>query len=180
MKLTDHLEDGFDDQAIPESKGSSEALPAGKYTLQLEHAEETFTKAGTGVMLKCRFAVVDGAYKDQLLFSQYNIKNPNKQAVEIGISELKALAAACKRDWMAVRENTDVLMFIPFTATLGFEKENINPATDKPYPPRNRILRYTPYAAPGREAVQGREAPAAQRTAKPAMKAALPDDEVPF
>lgn len=174
MKLTDHMDDGFDDQSIPESKGSSEALPAGKYTLQLENAEELLTKSGTGVMLKCRFAVVDGAYKDQLIFSQYNIKNPNKQAVEIGISELKALTVACKRTWDAVRENTDILLFIPFSATLGFEKENINPATDRPYPPRNRILRYAPYAT------TAREAPPVQRAAKPAMRAALPDDEVPF
>ena len=175
MKLTDHMEEGFDDQSIPESKGSSEALPAGKYILQLEHTEQMLTKSATGILLKCRFAIVDGPYKDQLVFSQYNIKNPNKQAVEIGISELKALAAACKREWDAVREDTDVMAFIPFTATLGFEKETINPATKRPYPPRNRILRYAPYAAP----TVAQAAPI-QRAPKPAMREVSLDDDVPF
>lgn len=164
--LSHYLED-FDDRSVAASTGVPGPVPPGEYMLQVEQTELVPTKDQTGMMLKAVLVVVSGEYEGRKIFPQFNVRNKSAQAQTIGIGELKALALACGVDWEIARTDTDSLMWKPFKATIGFEKEQINPATGTPYAPRNRVNKY--HAA-------GQAAPAAvSATApKPAPAAARP------
>lgn len=169
----------FDDKAVPVSAGMPEPVPPGKYTLQCEKEEMTYTSSGLGIIFKVAAAIVTGEYAGRMVWMNFNIRNPSEQAVTIGVSELKALMAAIGIDWETFRSgDTSMILYKPFTAELGMERENINPKTGKPYPPRNRITKYIPREA-GAPAPVGTKKPAPVKPAAP--KAAVPDtDEVPF
>lgn len=173
--LSHYLED-FDDRAVAASTGIPEPVPPGEYMLQVDANELVTTKDGTGMMLKCTLVIVAGEFEGRKLFPQFNVRNKSAQAQTIGIGELKALAQACGVDWEVARSDTDALLYKPFRANVGFEKEQINPSTGLPYPPKNRVMKYiaanaaapVPSAAP-----KAPQAPAA--TARPsAPQAGLP------
>lgn len=176
--FTDFLDEEFDDTKVPISTGIPEPVPPGKYTLQCEKEEMAYTASGTGIIFKVSAAIVAGEYAGRMVYMNFNVKNNSEQAVTIGISELKALVASLGIPWETFRSgDTSMILYKPFDAELGMEKENINPKTGKPYPPRNRVTKYiirdTPHAAttpPKKPAIQAKPAPA-----KPAG-----DDEVPF
>ena len=176
--LRSYMDESFDDKAVEPSKGSAgAAIPEGDYQLQIEKSEIKHTKAGTGVLMRFTMVVLQGPREGALIFTNMNIRNPNVQAQTIGIAELKALCAAIGVSYDAVKEDDIRLLYKPFMAHIGFEKEQINDETGLPWPPRNRITRYiardpkapavaTPHAAP---------------TQKPAQtKKFDPDDDVPF
>jgi hypothetical protein len=153
--------DDFDDRTVAASTGVPEPVPPGEYMLQVDQCELVPTKDGTGMMLKCILVVVAGEFEGRKLFPQFNVRNKSAQAQTIGIGELKALALACGVDWEIARTDTDALLYKPFRANIGFEKEQINQVTGLPYPPRNRVLKYIP---------AGNAAPAAP-AAKPVASA---------
>lgn len=64
-------------------------LPEGKYTLAVNNAEEALTKKGDD-MLKLRFVVMDGKYKDRYIFENYMLSG-NAKAVDIARKSLKNL-----------------------------------------------------------------------------------------
>lgn len=179
-KLTEYMDDQFDDKAIEPSKGSTpDPIPSGKYVLQVEQGDMVHTKSGTGVMFKARIAVVVGEYEGRTVYAQMNVRNQNVTAQTIGISEMKALAAATGVNWDVAREETDTMLFKPFEAEVGMERENINEETGKPYPPRNRIVKYIPKGqAKGLGAAVGKAAVSGTKQAPKRVIDA--DDEVPF
>jgi hypothetical protein len=71
-----------------------EPLPAGKYIAVITDSEMKPTKAGTGHYLQLTFQVVDGQFKNRLLWSRLNLDNPNRQAVQIAQGELSAICRA--------------------------------------------------------------------------------------
>lgn len=158
-----------DDSNIKASTGVPDPLPPGNYTLQVEGAEVSPTKDQTGVILKMTYGVASGPDEGRKVYAQFNIRNKNAQAQSIGISEFKALCLACNVDYELAKMDTDALNFIPFQVMLGMEKENINPATQQPYPPRNRVTKYIPA---GQQAIAG-TAPAPAATVAPAVAAAV-------
>lgn len=175
--LSHFLED-FDDRSVAASTGVPEPVPPGEYMLQVDQADLVPTKDQTGMMLKCVLTIVSGEFEGRKVFPQFNVRNKSAQAQTIGIGELKALAIACGVDWEVARTDTDALLYKPFRANIGFEKEQINPATGLPYPPKNRVMKYIPagQAAPAAAAATPKAAsPAPAAAARPAApQAGLP------
>lgn len=83
--VTDEIEDtGFD------------PVPPGMYTAQVVASEIKPTKAGTGEYIKTEFKILDdGPYVGKRVWTNFNIVNPNEQAVKIGQGQLKQLCKAC-------------------------------------------------------------------------------------
>lgn len=163
--------DDVDDRSVAASPGVPEPVPPGEYMLQVDQADLVPTKDQTGMMLKCVLTIVSGEFEGRKVFPQFNVRNKSAQAQTIGIGELKALAIACGVDWEVARTDTDALLYKPFRANIGFEKEQINPATGLPYPPKNRVMKYIPagQAAPAAPAAAPKAAsPAPAAAARPA------------
>jgi len=71
-----------------------EPIPAGKYLTIITDSGIKPTKNGSGSFLELTFQVIDGQYKNRLLWSRLNLDNPNKQAVEIARAQLSAICRA--------------------------------------------------------------------------------------
>ncbi len=69
-------------------------IPADTYNVQIVKSEVVETKAKTGTLLKTQFKVIDGKFKGRIVFGQYNLTNPNVQAVEISKKQMKTLCDA--------------------------------------------------------------------------------------
>jgi hypothetical protein len=64
---------------------SESTFEAGEYTVTCSAAEVKETKAGTGEYIKCTFETDKG----QRIYHNFNIKNSNEKAVQIGLAQLK-------------------------------------------------------------------------------------------
>jgi len=71
-----------------------EAIPAGKYLAIISNSEMKPTKSGSGTYLELCFQLIDGPYKNRLLWSRLNLSNPHNQAVQIAQGELSAICRA--------------------------------------------------------------------------------------
>lgn len=71
-----------------------EPIPAGKYLAIITDSEMKPTKSGSGHYLELTFQVIDGPYKNRMLWSRLNLDNPNAQAVQIAQGELSAICRA--------------------------------------------------------------------------------------
>jgi hypothetical protein len=71
-----------------------EPIPAGKYLAVISNSEMKPTKSGSGTYLELTFQVLEGQYKNRLLWSRLNLDNPNKQATQIAQGELSAICRA--------------------------------------------------------------------------------------
>lgn len=71
-----------------------EPIPAGKYLAIISDSEMKSTKNGSGSFLELTFQVIDGPYKNRLLWSRLNLENQNKQAVEIARGQLSSICRA--------------------------------------------------------------------------------------
>lgn len=71
-----------------------EVTPEGTYTAVCEMAEVKQTKSGTGEYINCRFRIKEGPRNGDLIFTMFNIKNANPQAVQIGLKQLKSFCGA--------------------------------------------------------------------------------------
>jgi hypothetical protein len=69
-------------------------LPAGKYLAIITASEMKKTKSGSGHYLELTFQVVEGEYKNRMLWSRLNLDNPNRQTVQIAQGELSAICRA--------------------------------------------------------------------------------------
>lgn len=79
---------------------SSGVLPVGKYNAVCDEAVVKSTKDGTGEYISARFNVLDEEFKGRKVFTMFNIKNKNEQAVTIGRQQLKTfMKAACVQDF---------------------------------------------------------------------------------
>ena len=71
-----------------------EPLPAGKYLAVITDSEMKPTKSGNGHYLELVFQVIEGQFKNRMLWSRLNLDNPSAQAVEIARGELSAICRA--------------------------------------------------------------------------------------
>ena len=84
---------GFNASEI-ESTSNFEPLPAGKYLAVISDSEMKSTKSGSGSYLQLTFTVIEGEYKNRVLWARLNLNNPNATAVKIARSELSAVCRA--------------------------------------------------------------------------------------
>jgi hypothetical protein len=71
-----------------------EPLPAGTYAAFITESDFTPTKNGLGSYLKLKFQIIEGEYTGRVLFTNLNLDNPNKTAVEIAQRDLSAICHA--------------------------------------------------------------------------------------
>ena len=84
---------GFNANAV-EPMTDFEPIPAGKYQAVINKSEMKTTKSGNGSYLELTFQVIEGQYKNRLLWSRLNLNNPNELAVKIARAELAAVCRA--------------------------------------------------------------------------------------
>ena len=84
---------GFDANQV-EPATDFEAIPAGKYLAVITDTEMKPTKAGTGHYLELTFQVIEGQYKNRLLWARLNLDNQNEVAVRIARGELSSICRA--------------------------------------------------------------------------------------
>ena len=84
---------GFDARKV-EPAADFEAIPAGKYLAAITESEMKETKAGTGSYLQLTFTILEGEYKNRILWARLNLNNPNATAVKIARAELSAICHA--------------------------------------------------------------------------------------
>ena len=77
-----------------EPTGNFEAIPAGKYLAAITDSETKPTKTGAGSYLQLSFTVLEGEYKNRVLWARLNLANPNQTAVQIARGELSAICRA--------------------------------------------------------------------------------------
>lgn len=96
-------------------------LPAGKYLVAITDSELKATKSGTGKYLQLAFTVLEGEYKNRILWSRLNLENPNATAVKIAQSELSAICRAV--GVMTPRDSVE-LHNIPLTIGVKLKKRD--------------------------------------------------------
>ena len=69
-------------------------LPPGIYTGVITGVETKTTTAGNGEYLKVEFTIASHGFTGRKIWSNFNTKNPNPKAVEIGMGQLKEMALA--------------------------------------------------------------------------------------
>lgn len=87
-----HL-NGFNATEV-EPTGSFDPVPARKYLAAITESEMKPTKTGSGSYLQLTFTILDGEYKNRVLWARLNLNNPNATAVKIARGELSAICHA--------------------------------------------------------------------------------------
>ena len=87
----------IDWSVIPEEKAFG-PLPAGDYNCSIDAAEVKQTKTADGAYIAIKWKVVSGDCAGRFIFDNVTIHNSNAQAVQIGLSRLKRIAAICGMD----------------------------------------------------------------------------------
>ncbi len=77
-----------------EPTNNTEPLPAGKYVAVITESEMKPTKNGGGSYLQLTFTIIEGEYKNRVLWARLNLNNPNVTAVKIARAELSAICHA--------------------------------------------------------------------------------------
>lgn len=84
---------GFDASQV-EPTGDFEPIPAGKYVAVITDSEMKPNKSGTGSLLQLTFQVLEGDYRNRLLWARLNLDHPNAVAVQIARADLSAICRA--------------------------------------------------------------------------------------
>jgi hypothetical protein len=100
---------------------SFEPLPAGKYLAAITESEMKPTKSGSGSYLQLTFTILEGEYKNRVLWARLNLNNPNATAVKIARSELSAICHAV--GVMQPRDSVD-LHNLPLVITVKLKKRD--------------------------------------------------------
>ena len=77
-----------------EPTSSFETLPAGKYLAAITESEMKPTKNGSGSYLQLTFTIIEGEFKNRVIWARLNLNNPNTTAEKIAKSELSAICHA--------------------------------------------------------------------------------------
>jgi hypothetical protein len=80
-------------------------LPNGEYTVIVDSAVIKETKDGQGEFINMKLKVTEGNHSGRFLFTMFNIKNKNPEAVKIGMGSLKTF---CKVSGRGDKPLTDV------------------------------------------------------------------------
>ena len=98
-----------------------EPLPAGRYLAAITESEMKPTKSGSGSYLQLTFTVLEGEYKNRVLWARLNLNNPNATAVKIARGELSAICRAV--GVLQPRDSVD-LHNLPLMITVKLKKRD--------------------------------------------------------
>lgn len=107
-----------------------DAIPAGQYIVCARKAEVQKTKTGTGEYVKVEFEILSGEYRGRKLWSQFNVKNDNPKAVEIGRGQMKSFFVAAGLTPEQIKK-VDTASFIGQTAVANVKVEKDETYGDK-------------------------------------------------
>lgn len=145
-----------------------DVLPAGDYLAMIVDSEMKATKAGTGEYLNLTLQVLDGPFKDRVVFDRLNLVNANAKAVEIAQRQLSQICHAV--NVMRVNDSAE-LHDKPLVATVKIRKrpEYADSNEIAGYKPANGVV---PPASPAPTVRAAAPAPAAPAAAgRPAAAA---------
>jgi hypothetical protein len=89
-------------------KLESDVVPAGEYLVTLTEAQVKETKSGTGEYISAKLRINAGEHEGRFIFTTFNIKNDNAQAVQIGLQQLKGFMKAAGFTDFVVKSVTDL------------------------------------------------------------------------
>ena len=81
------------DASLVEPQSDFSPLPVGNYTVVITQSDMKDTKNGNGKYLQLTLQVVEGEFKNRLIFDRLNIMNQNPTAQQIA---QKALSSICR------------------------------------------------------------------------------------
>lgn len=116
----------FDLTGVESSTMDYQPLPTGIYKLVIDEAELKDTKAGTGQYINVRYEVVSGDWKGRKLWNMFNVKNPNPQAVEIGMQQLRSMIELSNKPKMLQFSDVSKLCGLQVWAQVKIDGENRN------------------------------------------------------
>lgn len=133
----------FDASQVAPSEGRPNPVPENWYNLIADESEiKPAANNPNNAYLKVRFAVMDGEFAGRKIFKNFNIKNDNPVAQQIGYSELSALAHAVG---VLLVQDSQQLHGIPFKGHVkvraGQPKNPQDPNGEK-YDPQNEIVTF--------------------------------------
>ena len=105
----------FNAEAI-EPQSDFSPLPVGNYTVVITTSEMKPTKTGNGQYLQLTLQVVEGEYKNRLIFDRLNISNANEVAQQIA---QKALSSICRAVGVMHPKDSEELHDKPFSVKIG-------------------------------------------------------------
>ncbi len=100
-----------------------EPVPADTYVAVITASEMKGNKAGTGKYLELTFTIIEGVYKNRVLWARLNLNNPNATAVKIARAELSAVCHAV--GVLQPRDSTE-LHNLPLVITVKCRKREDN------------------------------------------------------
>jgi len=113
---------GFNAHEV-EPNASFEPIPAGKYLAAITESEMKPTKNGSGSYLQMTFTILEGEYKNRILWARLNLNNANATAVKIARSELSAI---CHAVGVLQPKDSVELHNIPLLITVKVKKRSDN------------------------------------------------------
>jgi hypothetical protein len=84
---------GFDANQV-EPTAALDPIPAGKYPAVITESQMKPTKNGAGSYLQLTFQIIEGDYRNRVLWARLNLDNPNGTAMKIAQAELSAVCRA--------------------------------------------------------------------------------------
>jgi hypothetical protein len=96
-----------------------ETIPAGKYLAVITDSEMKPTKSGGGRYLELTFQIIEGEYKNRLLWSRLNLENANATAVQIARQELSSI---CRATGLMTPKDSADLHNLPLLITVKCKK----------------------------------------------------------
>lgn len=104
---------------VPES--SFDLLPLDEYVAIIKNSELKITKSGNGEYLSLKLLIIDGPYKDRIIFDNLNIINDNSTAQNIAKARLSSI---CRAVNVMNIEDSSQLHNIPIGIKVGEKMDN--------------------------------------------------------
>ena len=129
----------FDSTQIQSNEVSSNfgAIPEGKYLVHISETEEKISEAGNKY-LKIHLQVLEGDYKNRILWDIVNLWHPKDNVREIAEQTMKSICNAVN---VLKPEHPEELHHKPLRASITLED-------DSQYGEQNRVKKYLPANAP--------------------------------
>lgn len=96
-------------------------IPAAKYLAVITNSEFKPTKNNSGNYLELTFQVIEGQYKNRLLWARLNLDHPNETTAKISRGQLSAI---CKSVGVMTPKDSAELHNLPLVISVKLKKRN--------------------------------------------------------
>lgn len=84
-------------------------IPAGRYVVICDSAEEKTAQSGKGVYVKCKFRVLKGEYEGRIVFQNFTLVNDSVEAAQIGRGQIKSFLQKAKAKSLVMKNASDLI-----------------------------------------------------------------------